>query len=35
MSNMKASMQVLGVFPTPVFVVQPQGVDNKELARQI
>lgn len=35
MSNMKASMQVLELFPTPVFVVQTEGVDNEELARQI
>ena len=35
MSNIKTSMQVMELFPTPVFVVQTQGMDNKELARQI
>lgn len=35
MSNIKTSMQVMELFPTPVFVVQTQGMDNQELARQI
>lgn len=35
MSNVKTSMQVMELFPTPVFIVQTQGMDNQALARQI
>lgn len=35
MTSINASMEVMQLFPTPVFVVQTQGMDNEELARHI